>query len=280
MKNDSKKNRILIKVLILAFVLSLSLSSCRISQTPEKEIEEPTPSNSSLKILLIGSSYFNYNNLEELLNNFFADQNKDVYIQAAIQNGLYLSDHVTRNDTLTKINEEKWDYVILQGVGVLMAYPDIITHHPVYPALVTLRDKILANHISTKIVFCLPWAFEDGMAWQAGWTDLYPEMQQKIYDNTLKYAEEIGLIIAPVGWAWRQVLIDKDYPLHYLHMSDWNHPSLKGSYLMACVIYSTVFQERTTGIEYYADIPEDEASYFQEIGSDIVLDNLELWNII
>ena len=280
MKNDSKKNRILIKVLILAFVLSLSLSSCRISQTPEKEIEEPTPSNSSLKILLIGSSYFNYNNLEELLNNFFADQNKDVYIQAAIQNGLYLSDHVTRNDTLTKINEEKWDYVILQGVGVLMAYPDIITHHPVYPALVTLRDKILANHISTKIVFCLPWAFEDGMAWQAGWTDLYPEMQQKIYDNTLKYAEEIGLIIAPVGWAWRQVLIDKDYPLHYLHMSDWNHPSLKGSYLMACVIYSTVFQERTTGIEYYADIPEDEASYFQEVGSDIVLDNLELWNII
>ena len=130
-KTIQKKNRILIKVLILAFVLSLSLSSCRISQTPEKEIEEPTPSNSSLKILLIGSSYFNYNNLEELLNNFFADQNKDVYIQAAIQNGLYLSDHLTRNDTETKINEEKWDYVILQGVGVLMAYPDIITHHPV-----------------------------------------------------------------------------------------------------------------------------------------------------
>lgn len=63
-------------------------------------------------------------------------------------------------------------------------------------------------------------------------------------------------------------------------MSDWNHPSLKGSYLMACVIYSTVFRERTTGIEYYADIPEDDASNFQEVGSDIVLDNLELWNII
>ncbi len=30
-----------------------------------------------------------------------------------------------------------------------------------------------------------------------------------------------------------------------VHMSDWNHPSLKGSYLMACVIYSAVFQEST-----------------------------------
>lgn len=280
MKNDSKKNGILKNVLILVFALSFTLSGCQLPQNPEKEIEEPNPSNSSLKILLIGSSYFNNNNLELLLNNFFNAQNKDVYIRTAIQNGLFLSDHATSDYTLTMINEEKWNYVILQGVGSLMAYPDIITHHPVYPALVTLRDKILTNYISTKIVFCLPWAFEDGMAWKPGWTDLYPEMQQKIYDNTLKYADEIGLIIASVGWAWRQVLTDKDYPLHYLHMSDWNHPTLKGSYLMACVIYTTVFRERTTSIKYYADIPEDEASYFQEVGSDMVLDNLELWNII
>mgnify|MGYP001104445717 CR=1 FL=1 len=277
MKNKSKKNGVLRKISILVLVLSLALSSCRVSRPPEKENNEP---DTSLKILLIGSSYFSYHNLAEMLSHFFTDRKKDVYLDTAVQPGLYLADHVDRDDTRTKINEKKWDYVVLQGVGTLMAYPDIFTHHPVYPALISLRDTILANHSSTKIVFCLPWAFEDGMAWKEGWTDLYPEMQQKIYDNTLKYAEEIGLVIAPVGWAWNYVLMEKDYPLHYLHMSDWNHPSLKGSYLMACVIYATVFRERTTGIEYYADIPEDEAAYFQEVGSDIVLDNLELWNII
>lgn len=276
MKNQSKKNRILRNVLILALLLSLLCSNCRISRNPEKEEQEPV---SSLKILLIGSSYFSFNNLEGMLNHFFSDRKKEVYLQAAVQNGLFLADHVTRSDTLAKIDEQKWDYVILQGVGALMAYPDYYTHHPVYPALVSLRDKILANHDSTKIVFCLPWAFEDGMAWKEGWTDLYPEMQQKIYDNTRKYANEIGLVIAPVGWAWRRVLMEKNYPLHYLHMSDWNHPSRKGSYLMACVIYSTIFKERTTGITYDADIPADEAAYFREVGSDIVLDDPELWNI-
>ncbi|MCK5838652.1 MAG: T9SS type A sorting domain-containing protein, partial [Bacteroidales bacterium] len=128
-------------------------------------------------------------------------------------------------------------------------------------------------------VFCLPWAFEDGMTWYQNWTDTYEDMQIHIYNNTLQYSEEIGFEIAPVGWAWYAVLEEYNYPLHYLHMSDWNHPSLKGSYLMACVIYSTVFQESTVGNPYHSGIPEVEATYFQTVASDTVLTNLERWNI-
>ncbi|MCD4729751.1 MAG: T9SS type A sorting domain-containing protein, partial [Bacteroidales bacterium] len=132
---------------------------------------------------------------------------------------------------------------------------------------------------STRMVFQMPWAFEDGMTWYQNWTDTYEDMQIHIYDNTLLYSEEIGFEIAPVGWAWYAVLEEYNYPLHYLHMSDWNHPSLRGSYLMACVIYSTVFQESTVNIPYHASIPEEEAVYFQTVASDTVLSNLELWNI-
>ena len=81
----------------------------------------------------------------------------------------------------------------------------------------------------------MAWAFEDGMTWYQDWTDTYEDMQLKIYDTVLEYAEEIGFMIAPVGWSWYKVLEELDYPLHYLHMGDWNHPSLKGSYLMACM---------------------------------------------
>jgi hypothetical protein len=183
--------------------------------------------------------------------------------------------------TEAKINEREWDYVILQGVGRLVAYPDSLPNdHPVYPALVTLRNKIRSNCASTKMVFCLPWAFEDGMTWLAGWTDDYREMQLKAYGNTLTYSDEIGFVIAPVGWVWNTVLREQRYPLHYLHLSDWNHPSLRGSYLMACVIYSTIYQEGTVGTEYSAGIPEAEASYFQDVASHMVLDSLELWNIV
>jgi len=125
----------------------------------------------------------------------------------------------------------------------------------------------------------MPWAFEDGMIWYQGWTDTFEDMQIHVYNNTLQYSDEIGFEIAPVGWVWYAVLEEYDYPLHYLHMSDWNHPSLKGSYLMACTIFSTVFQESTVGNPYHAGIPDEEADYFQAVASDTVLNNLDLWNI-
>jgi hypothetical protein len=239
----------------------------------------PETKQDTCEILLIGSSYFNYNNLKDLIKNLADSSDIEIYIEMHGQNGLYLSDHASSLATEAKINERDWDYVILQGVGVLIAYPEHFTDHLVYPALITLRDKIYANCESTRMVFQMPWAFEDGMTWYQNWTDTYEDMQIHIYENTLQYSEEIGFEIAPVGWAWYAVLEEYNYPLHYLHMSDWNHPSLKGSYLMACVIYSTVFQESTVGNTYHAGIPEEEAEYFQAVASDTVLNNLELWNI-
>jgi len=232
----------------------------------------------SYKILFIGSSYFNFNNLPNLFNNLAGFSGKEVYIDQYIPGGLYLADHASSSITESKINEKDWDYVILQGGGSVTAYPDSFTTHPVYPALETLQNKIYQNCESTIMVFCLPWAFEDGMTWY-GWSDTYADMQIKIYDNTLLYSNNLDFPIAPVGWTWYTVLEELNYPLHYLHMSDWNHPSLKGSYLMACVIFSTIFQESSVGNTYYANLPEQEANYFQTVASNTVLDSLELWNI-
>jgi len=231
------------------------------------------------EILLIGSSYFNYNNLAGLIKNLADSSDIDIYIEMHGQNGMYLHDHAGSSSTEAKINERDWDYVILQGVGVLIAYPEYFIDHPIYPALITLHDKIHANCESTRMVFQMPWAFEDGMTWYQGWTDTYEDMQIHIYNNTLQYSNEIGFEIAPVGWVWYAVLEAYGYPLHYLHMSDWNHPSLKGSYLMACVIYSAVFQESTVRNPYHAGIPDEEAEFFQSVASDTVLNKLELWNI-
>lgn len=241
---------------------------------------EPCCPEPSYEILFIGSSYFNYNDLPGMMEGLIDSRNKTADIHTAITNGLYLADHASMISTELKINERDWDFVVLQGVGSLTAYPDSFpTNHPVYPALETLRDKILLNCEATKIVFCMPWAFEDGMTWVEGWIDDYADMQIKIYDNTLIYADSLGLVVAPVGWAWNTVLEEQNYPLHYLHMDDWNHPSPKGSYLMACVIYSTIYKQSTAQIPYTAGLSLQEAWYFQLIASRTVLDNLELWNI-
>ena len=246
--------------------LTLLLISCNYC---ERNIDvEGTPTT---KILFIGSSYFRNNDLPGLVNNLAICDDKDVLIDSRIIGGTYLQYHANNIETQEKINSETWDYVILQGVGRLMAYPEIYTDHPVYPSLEKLRKIIYTNSNSTKMVFCLPWAYEDGMTWLEGWTDGYSDMQNKINNNTLKYAKEIGFTIAPVGIAWQEAIGAQDEPMHYLHSSDYNHPSIRGSYLMACVIYATVFQKSLVGIPYYSDLSVEEAQYFQSLASSTVL---------
>ena len=48
---------------------------------------------------------------------------------------------------------------------------------------------------------------------------------------------------------------------------------------MACVIYSTIFQESTVENPFFGGIPETEAIEFQTAATDTVLNHLELWNI-
>ena len=276
--------------LLLPNLISFSISSeiIRIQDFKEnttdiafnKKIEKLMSGNDPIKILFIGSSYFNFNNLPYIFESLAVSSGKNVHIEQRIPNGWYLDNHANSNETEMIINKNNWDFVILQGGGTNTAYPDYFTEHPVLPALEILKNKIYENCESSKIIFCLPWAFEDGMTWYNNWTDTYKDMQIKILNNTIKFCKEIGLKIAPVGWSWYKVLEEMNYPLHYLHKSDWNHPSRKGSYLMACVIYSTVFLKSTTGITYYNSILEEEAIYFQNVSSKTVFDNLSLWNLV
>ena len=262
----------MMKRLILLIILIVCIDNNCFCKSSISETEQ-------LTVLFIGSSYFNIDNLPGLVNDLALSAGKDVFIDQYMPSGLYLADHVENIKSLAKINEQDWDYIILQGVGSITAYPEAYTPSDyVYQALLDLKELIFDNCPTTKMIFCLPWAYEDGMSWLEGWTDLFKDMQLKINKNTLLYSNQIGFGIAPVGCGWLNVLEDKNYPLHYLHLSDWNHPSLRGSYLMACVIYSTIYQETTVGNSFYSTLPVGEAKYSQDAGSSAVLDNLGLWN--
>jgi len=243
------------------------------------DLQARTDDREPTTILFIGSSYFNRNDLPGLFQGLADSLGFAVFIDQRIPGGLYLWDHARSSETEVKIRERQWDYVILQGVGRLMAYPEAFLDHPVYPSLVRLRDIIVDNCASTRIVFCMPWAYEDGMTWYADWTDTFDDMQAHIYENTVQYSEDIGFAIAPVGWAWRTVLEELRYPLHYLHVHDWNHPSLRGSYLSACTIFTSVYLESSVGVDFPAGLPVDDVMYFQEVASSTVLEDLDLWNL-
>ena len=196
---------------VLVFALLSFSFHCNLDSVTNPQNIQPDPD--ACKILFIGSSYFNYNNLPSLFGVLASSANKKVAIGQHIINGTFLDYHAGSLATEEWINAYDWDFVILQGVCTNAAFPD--SHHVIFPpyerhplkqSILTLMSKIRANCDSTQTVYCMPWAFEDGTTWIEGRDETYFDMQQLIYENTLKLTDELGFILAPVGWAWKTVL--------------------------------------------------------------------------
>ncbi|HSG27332.1 MAG TPA: DUF4886 domain-containing protein, partial [Candidatus Krumholzibacterium sp.] len=239
-----------------------------------------------LEILFIGSSYFSYNDLPQVFRSLSGNAGKKYNVTEAIHNGWFLYDHAISSGTEGTISIRDWDFVILQGIGVNIAYPEPYSpytagmgYDPLMPALSILEEKIHRNCEDTRILYCLPWAFEDGMTWRGFEDETYEVMQQKAIDNTVALAAHVDYRIAPVGVAWKTVLAEPGLPLHYLHLYDWNHPSRLGTYLTACVIFSSVYRQSCEGIQYYEGIDTEVALHFQQVASETVLGDLEKWKL-
>jgi len=267
-------------ILLLLFT---SGGACDLFQPLEPDSGTPDPAD--LKVLFIGASYLAVNDLPGIFEGMAQAAGKAVFVARRVESGYYLDFFARDEATTHAIRDQKWDYVILSGGCQTAAYPnthpsikeDWGTHDP-YPALQTLKRKVEMNHPGTILVYIMPWAFEDGMTWVPGQTDDYFAMQEKIRVNALAWRDSLGLVIAPVGMAWKAVM-EWSVPEHYLHMRDWNHPAPRGSYLSAATVYATVFRESAEEVDYQWMLNRADAEAFRRVGSKTVLDSLALWNI-
>lgn len=245
----------------------------------------PQPEQGDLKLLFIGSSYFEVNDMPGVFAAMSQSAGREVFVRYDVTSGYYL-DHFAHSDrTAGIIKEQDWDYVVVQGIGVTAAYPD--THHslgsgrgyhPEAPSLAELQQKVSTNHSETVLLYMMPWAFEDGLLWIAGQKDDFFDMQERIRANSLRWADSLDLVVTPVGEAWREALLDNPGE-HYLHMSDFNHPSYRGTFLSAAVIFSTVFIESSVDLGFRGFLPAGEAEVLKGIATRVVLDSLSLWRI-
>ena len=83
--------------------------------------------------------------------------------------------------------------------------------------------------------------------------------------------------VSPVGAAWKYVR--DQYPSISLYSSDGSHPSIYGSYLAACVHYSSIYKKSAVGSSYCSSISCSDALLLQEAAALIVLDSLDNWRI-
>jgi len=231
-------------------------------------------------VLFIGNSYTNVNNLPEMTRLLSLSLSDTLAVSSSMPGGVTFQGHTTNTATQNLIDQGGWDVVVLQEQSQIPSFPQSQVATACYPFATALVDSIRAHSPCADPVFYMTWGRENGdpdncAAWPPVCT--YTGMQQQLRMSYLQMAQDNSGECAPAGMAWKRVR--EEYPSIGLYATDGSHPSVAGSYLVACTMYSTFFHRTTVGATYTSTLDATTAATLQLIASSVVLDSLDTWNI-
>lgn len=192
--------------------------------------------------------------------------------------GYTLAMHSTYAPTISKIFSQPWDLVVLQEQSQLPAFPPAEVDTEVYPYAHRLDSMIHANDTCTQTVFLMTWGHANGDPMNCATYPVictYAGMQERLRESYLQMTQDNSAIVAPVGMAWKFVM--DSIPSIWLYQSDSSHASVPGSYLEACVMYSTIFHRHTYGCSYTDGLTTVVAQTLQQVSDRVVFDSLWQW---
>mgnify|MGYP001452585572 FL=1 len=235
----------------------------------------------SYDVLFIGNSYTYYNNLPEMISNIANDLGDTVNYDQNTPGGTSLYAHSQNQTTINKINQQNWDFVVLQDQSQRPSLSPSYVAASVYPYATQLVNLINSNYICSEPVFYMTWGRKYGDQTNC---QSYPPvctflgMQERLRDSYLNMGLDNNASVSPVGIAFKNsISLDSTIDLY---TSDNSHPSIYGSYLAACTFYSTIFKKSSVGCSFKPNaINQSDALFLQQVASSTVLDSMFVWNI-
>jgi hypothetical protein len=230
-------------------------------------------------ILWLGNSYTAVNNLPDLVYQLALSGGDTLQYDSNTPGGYTLQLHTQDATSLAKINQQSWDYVVLQAQSQepSLDTPYVVTN--VFPNARKLDSLIHVNDSCTQTVFYMTWGRKNGDASNcAAYPPVctYQGMQDQLRNRYLQMAYDNNAMVAPCGEAWRDAIATT--PAFDLYMSDQSHPSAYGSYLNACVFYASIYRRSPVGFTYYGGLPANDALFLQQVAAATVLDSMLTWN--
>jgi len=183
------------------------------------------------RILFIGNSFTRRNDLPGMITRLAAagQPRRSVETDQIIANGMPLKAHWTRGAARAAINRENWDFVVLQEQSTLPLKNRARFHENVRPFVEEIRTA------GAKPVLYMTWVRLNAL-----------ERQDEMADAFFTIAKELDVPVVPVGLAWKDAF--KKLPGISLHDKDGSHPNPLGTYLAACVFYTTLFGAACDGL--------------------------------
>lgn len=234
----------------------------------------------TLKVLFLGNSYTYVNNLPQLIKDIALANGDTLVFDSNSPGGHTFNNHFNNATSLSKINAQAWDCVILQAQSQEPSFSPGQVASQTLPYAIKLDSLIKNNNPCSETVFYETWGRKYGDASNCG---SYPPictyigMQNRLRASYKLFADTTHAIMAPAGEAWRKSIAQN--PTLELYSSDQSHPSLEGSYLTACVFYETLFHKSVLSNTYTAGVSSINVNFLQQIAHDVVNDSLLTWNI-
>ncbi|MBK7239115.1 MAG: hypothetical protein IPI00_02825 [Flavobacteriales bacterium] len=229
-------------------------------------------------VLFIGNSYTYVNDLPSMTQQLALSLGEDITVASSAPGGYTLFQHSTYAPTITAIESNSWDFVVMQEQSQLGALPADVTTTEI--AAIQLMATIEENYECTYPVFYMTWGRQNGDPDNCAafpFMCTYNGMQQALRNNYVSLATWNDAHTAPVGAAWKQVR--DTYPLINLYDADGSHPSVEGTYLAACVFYCTFFQVSCVDATFNSTLLPETAAILRSIASATVLDDIGTWNL-
>jgi len=230
-------------------------------------------------VLWLGNSYTAANNLPDLLYQLALSGGDSVTYNSNTPGGYTLQMHSQNATSLQLINQQPWDFVVVQAQSQEPSFDPAYVNTNVFPYATFLDSAIQNNDSCTQTVFYMTWGRKNGDASNcAAWPPVctYLGMQGLLRERYVQMAHDNNAVTAPCGEAWRNVIATT--PTYDLYVADESHPSLYGSYLNACVFYATMFRKSPVGLPYMASLPTGDAYFLQQVAAATVFDSMGVWN--
>tara|TARA_B110000196_G_C21153124_1_gene671116 strand:- start:3096 stop:5990 length:2895 start_codon:yes stop_codon:yes gene_type:complete len=242
----------------------------------------------SLDILLVGNSYTSFNELNQKVEMILDTSGVNSDVEAVTGGGMKLSDHLDdANQQGNELNEklsEGHDYVVLQDQSQV---PSLPTSSEFWidskNAVEELNERIISE--GGQSILLMTWGRKDGDTNYAERNPDYLTMQlhlQQGYEMYLENStnENKPIFLAPVGLAYKNLYhkvndtgVDPTGDANAfstLYSNDGSHPSIDGSYLSSCVLYSVLTGESPVGEYYPSQISPERALELQQAAASTV----------
>ena len=207
---------------------------------------------STARVLFIGNSFTLRNDLPSLWAGLAENGEKGTHIdsQVVAAGGASLRQHLNKGAATALLNENVWDFVVLQEQSTLPIKNPKRTHE-------NIRDfHALIDRTGARTILYMTWARLHAPETQAVLSSTYDEVEAERRLRHQQKGAELGVTVVPAGLAWQRVLSTEPAPA--LHDADNSHPTLAGSYLAACTFQWTLFGAPVGEPEAAAKIPEAE----------------------